>query len=119
MAAAASGIARIDWKLETMHGKNVCDPLGNLPWRILNQAIERGDTLLVGTREKVLYMAFHRPTPATAKLWKEGWWTVDRIFWGYYEHRQFTELNVPKAIGFKDSHECHLFAGLGADADEA
>jgi hypothetical protein len=64
-------------------------------------------------------MAWHRPTPETAKLWKEGWWTVGRIFWGYYDHRQFTELNVPKAIGFKDSHECHLFAGLGADADEA
>ena len=36
-----------------------------------------------------------------------------------YEHRQFTVLNVPRAVGFKDSHECHLFAGLGADAEEA
>ena len=119
MAAAASGIGRVDWKLETMHGKNVCDPLSNMPYRTLQEAIELGHLLLVGTREKVIYMARHRATPATAKLWKEGWWTVDRIFWGYYDHRQFTELNVPKANGFKDSHECHLFAGLGADADEA
>ena len=91
-----SGIGRVDWKLETMHGKNVCDPLSNMPARTLHEAIERGDKLLVGTREKVIYMALHRATPAVAKLWKEGWWTVDRIFYGYFEHRQFTELNVPK-----------------------
>ena len=42
-----------------------------------------------------------------------------RIFYGYYEHKQFTALNVPVAIGFKDSHDCHLFAGLGRDADAA
>jgi hypothetical protein len=35
-------------------------------------------------------MAQHRPTPETAKLWKEGWWTLGRIFWGYYDYRQFT-----------------------------
>jgi hypothetical protein len=114
-----SGIGRVDWKLETMHGKNVCDPLSNMPARTLARAIERGDTLLPGTREKVLYLALHCATPATAKLWKDGWWTVGRIFWGYYDHRQFTVLNVPRAVGFKDSHECHLFSGLGADADEA
>ena len=102
-----------------MHGKNICDPLGNMPARTLCQAIERGDILLVGTREKVIYLARNRPTPEVAKLWKDGWWTVGRIFWGYYEHRQFTVLNVPRAVGFKDSHEMHLFAGLGADADEA
>jgi len=27
---AASVIGRIDWKLETMHGKNLCDPLSCL-----------------------------------------------------------------------------------------
>ena len=105
-----------------MHGKNVCDPLSNMPARTLARAIERGDTLLPGTREKVHYLALHCATPATAKLWKDGWWTVDRVFWGYYEYRQFTVLNVPRAVvravGFKDSHECHLFSGLGADADE-
>eukprot|EP00966_Prymnesium_polylepis_P018176 419272-Prymnesium_polylepis.1 len=54
-----------------------------------------------------------------AKLWKEGWWTVDRIFWAYYDHKQFTSLNVPSAVGFKYSHECHRFAGLGRDVDAA
>ena len=44
---------------------------------------------------------------------------MGRIFWGYYDHKQFTALNVPKAVGFKGSHEMHMFAGLGADADEA
>ena len=114
-----SGIGRVDWKLETMHGKNVCDPLSNMPKRTLEEAIERGDILKVGTREKVIYLALHRPTPEAAKMWKDGWWTVGRIFWGYFEHRQFTALNVPRAIGFKDSHEMHLFAGLGSDAEEA
>ena len=90
-----------------------------MPKRTLGQAIERGEVLLVGTREKVLYLALHRATPAMAKMWKDGWWAVGRIFWGYYDHKQFMALNVPKAIGFKDSHEMHLFAGLGADADEA
>eukprot|EP00966_Prymnesium_polylepis_P217336 5030093-Prymnesium_polylepis.1 len=119
MEAAASGIGRVDWKLETMHGKNVCDPLSNMPARTLHAAIELGHMLLPGTREKVLYLAQHRATPEVAKLWKEGWWAVGRIFWGYYDHRQFTSLNVPTAVGFKDSHECHLFAGLGRDADAA
>jgi hypothetical protein len=61
----------------------------------------------------------HRATPATAKLFKDGWWAVDRIFYGFYEHKQFTALNVPRAVGFKDSHECHLFAGVNKDAAEA
>lgn len=113
------GIARTDWKLETMHGKNVCDPLSLMPRRTLAGGIARGDILLVGTREKVIYLARHCATPTTAKLVKDGWWTVDRVFYGYFEHRQFTVLNVPKAVGFKDSHECHMFAGLGCDVDEA
>jgi len=111
MAGAAHGIGRLDWTLETMHGKNVCDPLSNIPARTLQEAITRQDTLLHGAREKVIYLARHRATPEIAKLWKDGWWTVDRIFWGDYEHKQFTALSVPTAVGFKDSHECHLFAG--------
>jgi hypothetical protein len=113
------GIRRVDWKLETMHGKNVCDPLGNMLPRTLNEAVARGDMINVGTREVLLYLARHRATPALAKLVKDGWWTVGRIFYAYYDHRQFTALNVPKAVGFKDSHECHLFAGLGQDVEAA
>mmetsp|Transcript_4442 Transcript_4442/g.11661 ORF Transcript_4442/g.11661 Transcript_4442/m.11661 type:complete len:287 (+) Transcript_4442:209-1069(+) len=90
-----------------------------MPKRTLNEAIERDEMINVGTREVVLYLARHRPTPELAKLVKDGWWTVGRIFYAYYDHRQFTALNVPKAIGFKDSHECHLFAGLGKDAEAA
>jgi hypothetical protein len=119
LSAAASGIGRVDWKLETMHGKNVCDPLSNMPHRTLVGAIELGHTLLPGTREKVIYLARHRPTPETAKLWKDGWWTVDRIFYGYYDHKQFTRLNVPTAVGFKGSHDMHMLAGLGKDLDAA
>ena len=114
-----SGIGRVDWKLETMHGKNVCDPLSNMPKRTLNEAIERSEMINVGTREVVIYLARHRATPELAKMVKEGWWTVGRIFYAYYDHRQFTALNVPKCIGFKDSHECHLFAGLGTDVAAA
>ena len=114
-----SGISRVDWKLETMHGKNVCDPLSNMPKRTLNEAIGRGDMINVGTREVVLYLARHRSTPEVAKLVKDGWWTVGRIFYAYYDHRQFTALNVPKAVGFSNSHECHLFAGLGKDVEAA
>ena len=102
-----------------MHGKNVCDPLSNMPKRTLNEAIARGDMINVGTREVVIYLARHRPTPELSKLVKDGWWTVGRIFYAYYDHRQFTALNVPKAIGFKDSHDCHLFAGLGKDVEAA
>ena len=32
--------------------------------------------MLPGTRDKVLYMAKHRPTPETVKLWKEGFHTA-------------------------------------------
>lgn len=103
--------------METMHGKNICDQLGCMPKRTLNEAVGRGDMINVGTHEVVLYLARHRPTPEVAKLVKDGWWTVGRIFYAYYDHRQFTALNVPKAIGFKDSHECHLFAGLGKDVE--
>ena len=113
------GIKRTDWKLETMEGKNVCDPLSNMPKKTLEGAISRGDLLLVGTREKVLYLAEHRATPELSKLFKDGWWAVDRIFYGFYEHKQFTALNVPRAVGFKDSHECHFFAGVNTDVDEA
>ena len=38
-----SGIGRVDWKLETMHGKNVCDPLSNMPARTLGLGQE-GET---------------------------------------------------------------------------
>jgi len=113
------GVSRVDWKLETMHGKNVCDPLSNMPKRTLNEAIGRGDMINVGTHEVVLYLARHRPTPEVAKLVKDGWWTVGQIFYAYYDHRQFTALNVPKAVGFSNSHECHLFAGLGKDVEAA
>ena len=98
-----------------MHGKNVCDPLSLMPVRTLKEAVARNDMINVGTREVLLYLARHRSTPELAKMVKDGWWTVGRIFYAYYYHSQFTALNVPKAIGFKDSHECHLFAGLGTD----
>ena len=90
-----------------------------MPSRTLQEAVERDDMINVGTREVVLYLARHRSTPELAKVVKDGWWTVGRIFYAYYDHRQFTALNVPRAIGFKDSHECHLFAGLGTDVDAA
>ena len=55
--AGTTGIKRIDWKLETMHGKNICDPLGNMPSRTLQEAVERDDMINVGTRE--VYFTSH------------------------------------------------------------
>ena len=69
--------------------------------------------------EKVIYLARNRATPETAKLWKEGWWAVNRIFYGFFEHKQFTALHVPVAKGFTGSHEMHMLHGGCGDADVA
>jgi len=110
------GILRIHWTLETMHGKSICDALGNLPSNAITEAIRRDEFIFAGPRELVLYLTRHRPTPAVSKTVKEGWWAVGRIFYGFFEHAKFTALTVPTATGFNGSHDMHMFAGDCRDA---
>ena len=157
------GILRVHWTLETMHGKSICDALGNLPanaiteviqpriqsrtlphkpppWHaasaaarsasthaplplplwcplpLPSQAIRRDEFIFAGPRELVIYLARNRPVPAVAKTVKDGWWAVERIFYGFFEHAKFTALVVPTAIGFDGSHDMHMFAGDCRDA---
>ena len=49
--------------------------------------------------------------PTGAKSFKEGWWAIERIFYGFFQHSKFTALAVPKADGFNGSHDVHMFAG--------
>ena len=84
-----------------MHGKNICDALSNLPSNAITEAIRS------------------RATPAVAKSFKEGWWAIERIFYGFFQHSKFTALAVPKADGFNGSHDVHMFAGDCKDAAAA
>ena len=83
-----------------MHGKNICDALSNLPSNAITEAIRSGDFIFSGSRNVVLYLAKARATPALAKSFKEGWWAIERIFYGFFQHSKFTALAVPKADGF-------------------
>ena len=113
------GILRVHWTLESMEGKSICDALGNLPKNAIMDAIAKGEYIFSGSREFVLFLARKTPTPSVAKAKKEGWWAVERIFYGFFEHKKFTKLVVPTADGFHGSHEMHMFAGTCKDAATA
>ena len=113
------GILRVHWTLESMHGKNICDALSNLPSNAITEAIRSGNFIFSGSRNVVLYLAKARATPAVAKSFKEGWWAIERIFYGFFQHSKFTALAVPKADGFNGSHDVHMFAGDCKDAAAA
>ena len=79
-----------------MHGKNICDAaMSNLPSNAITEAIRSGDFIFSGSRNVVLYLAKARATPAVAKSFKEGWWAIERIFYGFFQHAEFTALAVP------------------------
>lgn len=102
-----------------MEGKSICDALGNLPKNAIMEAIAKGEYIFSGSREFVLFLARKKPTPGVSKAKKEGWWAVERIFYGFFEHAKFTKLVVPTADGFVGSHETHMFAGTCKDAEAA
>ena len=113
------GILRIHWVLEAMEGKSICDALGNLPKNAIIDAIQKGEYIFAGSREFVLFLAAKSPKPSVCKAKKDGWWAVDRIFYGFFEHAKFTKLVVPTADGFHGSHDMHMIAGTCRDANEA
>ena len=94
-----------------MEGKSICDALGNLPKNAISDAISKGEYIFSGSREFVLFLARKSPTPSISKAKKDGWWAVERIFYGFFEHSKFTKLVVPTANGFDGSHEMHMIAG--------
>ena len=103
-----------------MHGKNICDAaLSNLPSNAITEAIRSGDFIFSGSPNVVLDLAKARATPAVARSFKEGWWAIERIFYGFFQHSKFTALAVPKADGFNGSHDVHMFAGDCKDAAAA
>jgi len=102
------GILRVHWVLEAMEGKSICDAFGNLPKNAIMDAIAKGEYIFSGFREFVLFLARKTPTPSVAKAKKEGWWAVERIFYGFFEHKKFTKLVVPTADGFHGSHDMHM-----------
>ena len=71
-----------------MHGKNICDAaLSNLPSSAITEAIRSGDFIFSGSRTVVLDLeAKARATPAVARSFKEGWWAIERIFYGFFQH---------------------------------
>lgn len=102
-----------------MHGKSICDSLSNMPSNAITEAITRNEFIFSGPRELVLYLSENRPTPLVSKLFKSGWWAVERIFYGFMEHNKFTALTVPKAEGFEGSHDMHMIAGDCRDPEVA
>ena len=83
-----------------MHGKNICDAaLSNLPSNAIAEALRSGDFMFSVSRNVVLDLAKARATPAVARSFKEGWWAIERIFYGFFQHSEFTALAVPKRQG--------------------
>ena len=66
------GILRVHWTLESMHGKNICDALSNLPSNAITEAIRSGNFIFSGSRNVVLYLAKARATPAGREVVQGG-----------------------------------------------
>lgn len=116
---SSDGIMRTMNRLTTMHGKGACDGVSNVVSHAVREAQKAGHLLDPGTRELILYLAQHKQTPAVAKLRKDGWWTVGRIFWGFYDTKLFTQSRVPPAKGFDGSATKHEIIGCSRDKDKA
>ena len=102
-----------------MHGKDICDPAGNDPSNTMRAGVERGEEVLAGDRNIMLYCAKHRSSPVIAGSEKRGWWSQDRKFYAFYSGSHFTKLNMPPATwdtsNVVGSFDQHFFAGNSAD----
>jgi hypothetical protein len=79
------------------HGKNIGDGLGNKVKRRLVEGVMNGRLVQPGTRNHVLYLAQHHPVPKLDGDMKDGLWTPQRIFYGFYDD----ELMNKKHAHFK------------------
>ena len=79
------------------HGKNIGDGLGNKVKDRLAQGVMNGRLVETGTRNHVLYLAQHHPAPKLDDGMKDGLWTPQRIFYGFYDD----ELMSKKHAHFK------------------
>jgi len=111
----SNAIIRAHTKLIEYHGKVGYDSLGYGPKLAISEAIESGAMLNPGTRELVLYLAMHRPSPSVAKADKVGWEAPGRYIYAYYDTSKFTRFAVPEATSFKGCQSHHRFIGLSSD----
>ena len=108
----SGAIVRAHTKLIEYHGKAGYDSLGYMPKLAVSEAIESGAMLNPGTRDLVLHLAQHRPTPTVAKADKEGWEAPGRYIYAFYDTVKFTKIAVPDATSFKGGQSYHRFIGL-------
>jgi len=112
-------ITRAHTKLIAYHGKAGYDSLGYVPKMAVCEAIASGALLNPGTRELVLYLAQHRPSPSVAKADKTGWEAVGSYVYAFYDTAKFTRFAVPDATSFKGCQQNHRFIGLCDDRRRA
>eukprot|EP00966_Prymnesium_polylepis_P024863 573341-Prymnesium_polylepis.2 len=102
-----------------MHGKDICDPAGNDRSNTMKAGVNRGQEVLAGDRNIMLFCAEHRSVPVIPGSEKRGWWSQDRKFYAYYPGTRFTKLNVPPASwdasNVVGSFDQHFFAGTCSD----
>ena len=115
----AGAIIRAHTKLIEYHGKAGYDSLGYGPKLGVQDAISSGALLNPGTRDLVLHLAEHRPSPSVAKADKVGWEAVDRYIYAFYDTAKFTKFAVPDATSFKGCQGHHRFIGLCTDRRQA
>jgi hypothetical protein len=93
----SNAIIRAHTKLIEYHGKAGYDSLGYMPKLAVSEAIESSALLNPGTRDLVIYLAKHKPSPSVAKADKSGWEAPGRYMYAFYDTSKFTRFAVPDA----------------------
>lgn len=114
-----TGVFRGQLRLETMRGKGGCDGISNVVPSTVHNAIKNDELLHPSTRELVIFLARHKPTPSVNGESKLGWWAADEFIWVHYDTRLFTASRVPLAEGFKGSSEMHAIFGRSSAKEAA
>ena len=98
------------------HGKGVGDGLGNKVTARLREGVMNGRIVKPGTRNHVLYLAQHHPKPKQEDDMKEGLWTPQRIFYGFYSDDVLSAKKPAHFKAYKPSMCYHSRVGLCQDA---
>ena len=102
----SNAIIRAHTKLIEYHRKAGYDSLGYMPKLAVSEAIESEALLDPGTRDLVIYLAKHKPSPSVAKADKSGWEVPGRYIYAFYDTAKFTRFAVPDACVCKSRTVC-------------
>ena len=103
------------------HGKNVSDPAGGQFQARLNESVASNHEVYPGTRNIVLYMAQHHPSPATGagERNKPTTWSPDTKVYAYYSRDLLSSRKNQHFKPYLNSKKYHSRRGLCTSASRA